>query len=162
MKRACIAIVDVTRARICEYNERNAAGHELTEIADLVSPGRRHIGAVFEEDIAGNRTGGGSTQKTSTDDHREAFIGQRDQKFAREVVGELDRLVKEGAFTHVVIVAGPRMLGELRKHDGVLRRDGLQIDEMDRDIAQLDSARVHDYLAQAGIIPPRARIAAAR
>jgi hypothetical protein len=44
----------------------------------------------------------------------------------------------------------------------VLRRDGLKLDEVDRDLAQLSNAQLHDHLAQLGIIPPRQRIAAAR
>lgn len=166
MKRACIAIVDATRARICEYDERSAAGHELNEIADLVSPGRRHVGEMFAEEVGGNRLGGGDTKahthQQATDDHRQAYVGQRDQKFARDIVAELDRIVREGAFTHVVVVAGPRMIGDLRRYDAVLRREGLQLDEVDRDLAQLGSAQIHDHLAQLGLIPPRQRIAAAR
>jgi protein required for attachment to host cells len=162
MKRACIAFVDVTRARICEYDDRKAAGHEMNEIADLVNPGRRHIAEVFEDEIGGNRSGGGGTQNTATDDHRQGFVGERDQKFARDIVGELDRIVREGSFTHLVVVAGPRMIGELRRYDAVLRRDGLKLDEVDRDIAQLSNAQLHDHLAAMGIIPPRQRIAAAR
>jgi Protein required for attachment to host cells len=162
MKRACIAFVDATRARICEYDERNAAGHEMNEIADLVSPGRRHIGEVFEDEIGGNRTGGGGSQSTATDDHRQHFVGQRDQKFARDIVSELERIVGERQLTHVVIVAGPRLLGDLRKYDAPLRREGLQLDEVERDIAQLSNAQLHDHLAQLGLIPPRQRIAAAR
>jgi protein required for attachment to host cells len=162
MKRACIAFVDATRARICEYDERNAAGHEMNELADLVNPGRRHISAVFEDETAGNRSGGGGMQSTATDDHRQGFVEQRDQKFAREVIGEIERLVAEKQFTHIVIVAGPKLLGDLRKYDAPLRRDGLHLDEVDSDIAQRSNAQLHDHLAQLGIIPPRQRIAAAR
>jgi protein required for attachment to host cells len=162
MKRACIAFVDATRARICEYDERNAAGHEMNEIADLVNPGRRHIAEVFEDETGGNRSGGGGSQNTATDDHRQGFVGQRDQKFARDVVTELERIVGERQLTHVVIVAGPRLLGDLRKYDAPLRRAGLHLDEVERDIAQLSNAQLHDHLAQLGIIPARQRIAAAR
>jgi protein required for attachment to host cells len=162
MKRACIAFVDATRARICEYDERNAAGHEMSEIADLVNPGRRHINAVFEDETGGNRSGGGGSQSTATDDHRQGFVGERDQKFAREVVTELERIIGERQLTHVVIVAGPRLLGDLRKYDASLRREGLQLDEVERDIAQLSNAQLHDHLAHLGLIPPRQRVAAAR
>jgi protein required for attachment to host cells len=165
--RACIAIIDATKARICEYDERNAAGHELTELTDLVNPGRRHVAAMFEDTEAGERQGGGNmagkgTHQQATDDHRQQFVNTRDDKFARDVVAEIDRIVRGGAFTHLVIVAAPHMLGEFRKHADVLRRDGLKLDEIDRDLGGMNDAQLHDYLAQAGIVAPRRRIAAAR
>jgi protein required for attachment to host cells len=134
----------------------------MNEITDLVNPGRRHINAVFEDETGGNRTGGGGSQSTATDDHRQHFVGERDQKFARDIVTELERIAGDRHLTHVVIVAGPRLLGDLRKYDAPLRRDGLQLDEVERDIAQLSNAQLHDHLAQLGIIAPRQRIAAAR
>ena len=74
----------------------------------------------------------------------------------------IERIVGERQLTHIVIVAGPRLLGDLRKYDAPLRREGLQVDEVERDIAQLSNAQLHDHLAQLGLIPPRQRIAAAR
>jgi len=165
MNRACIAIVDVTRARICEYDVRHAAGDELREIADLLNPGRRHLSEMFEESIPGERgsdLGTRTNHQRGTDDHRQQFVESRDHKFARDIVGELDRIVREGAYTNLVIVAGPRMLGELRRYDAPLRRDGLQLDEIERDLAWQSTAQLHDHLAQLGIIPRRQRIAAAR
>jgi protein required for attachment to host cells len=163
MKRACIAIVDVTRARICEYDERKAAGQELTEIADLVSPGRRHVGQLMKSELGGGRTGGlDGAHAQTTDDHRQGFVEKKDLLFAREIVGELDKVVRAGAFEHLVVVAGPRMLGELRKYDAPLQRDGLRIEVIERDLAWQTQAQLHDHLAQLGIIPPRQRVAAAR
>ena len=165
MNRACIAIVDVARARICEYDVRCPPGDELKEIADLVNPGRRHLGDNFEEAVPGERgsdLGVRSNHVQATNDHRTQFADSLDQKFAREIVGELERIVREGAFSNLVVVAGPRMLGELRKHDSSLRRDGLQLDEIERDLAWQSNAQLHDHLAQMGIIPPRQRLAAAR
>lgn len=165
--RACIAIIDSTKARICEYDERNAPGHELHEIYDLVNPGRRHIAEVFTDTEGGERLGGGNAQgvgthQQATDDHRQQAVNARDDKFAHLVIGEIDRIVRGGAFTHVVMIAAPHMLGELRKHADVLRRDGLKLDEIDRDLGSMNDAQVHDYLAHAGIVAPRRRIAAAR
>ena len=165
MNRACIAIVDVARARICEYDVRRSPGDELTEITDLVNPGRRHIGDNFEESVPGERgsdLGVRSNHQQATNDHRTQFAENRDGKFAREVVSELERIVREGAFSNLVVVAGPRMLGELRKHDGALRRNGLQLDEIERDLAWQSNAQLHDHLAQLGVIPARHRMAAAR
>jgi protein required for attachment to host cells len=160
--RACIAIIDSTRARICEYDERNAPGEELHEVSDKLNPGRRHIGEMFEQAQSGERTGSSAAHQQATDDHREGYVDVRDQKFAREVIEEIDRIVRGGAFTHVVVIAAPRTLGELRKYDSVLRRDGLKLEEIERDLGGLSDPQLHDHLAHAGILPSRKRIAAAR
>lgn len=160
--RACIAIIDSTRARICEYDDRNAPGQELHEIDDKVNLGRRHIGAMFEDSKSGERMGGQGGHQQATDDHRQGTVGERDQKFARSIVEEVDRIVRDGAFTHLVLVAPPHMIGELRKYDSVLRREGLKLDEIDRDLGGMGDAQIHDHLAHAGILPPRKRLAAAR
>jgi protein required for attachment to host cells len=160
--RACIAIIDSTKARICEYDERFAAGEEFHELAALTNPGRRHIGAVFEDEVGGSRDAANATHQQATDDHRQGYVETRDHKFARDVVGEIERIVREGSFGHLVIVAAPHMLGELRKYDAPVRRDDVKIDEYDRDLGGMNEARVHDHLAHAGIIPPRRRMAAAR
>lgn len=160
--RACIAIIDTTRARICEYDDTKAPGLELTEFLDIVNPGRRHLSAMFEDSEAGERQGGAGGHQQATDDHRQQFANSRDDKFARNVVAEVDRIVRGGAFTQVVIVAAPHILGELRKYDDCFRRDGLKLDEIDRDLVGMSDAQIHDYLAQAGIVAPRRRMAAAR
>lgn len=160
--RACIAIIDATKARICEYDERNAAGQEMTELIDIVNLGRRHLADAFVESEAGERQGGAGGHQQATDDHRQQFANSRDEKFAHEVVAQIDQIVRGRSYTHLVIVAAPHMLGELRKHGSVLRRDGLKLDEIDHDLVGMSDAQVHDYLAHAGIVAPRRRIAAAR
>jgi len=163
--RACIAIIDATRARICEYDDRNAPGQELHEIDDRVNPGRRHIGGVFTDTKGGERATdrGGTMHQQATDDHRTQAAENRDEKFARDLTTEIARIVRDGSFKHLVVVAAPHMLGEIRKHADALERDQeLKLDEVERDLGGLSDAEVHDHLAHAGILPPRKRLAAAR
>ena len=134
MKRACIAIVDATRARLYTYERADdeTAGTEsgaLHEVMDL--------------------------RARSTDDHRDAHAHQIDRRFARQVVAEIDRIAREHAFTRVVLVTSPAMLGELRGVTGALRRPELVVEYVARDLAQLSSPQIHDHLAQLSLIPPR-------
>ncbi len=76
---------------------------------------------------------------------------------ARDVIAELDQLVRAGNFEHVIVVASPSMLGALRRCDGVLHRGGIVVDEIPRDLAQLTSPQLHDHLAQLHVLPPRQR-----
>ena len=136
MKRACIAVVDAARARIYTYQNSpdRAPTEQLEERVDLVNPARRLRPVI--------------------DDH----VDETDAQFARDIVAELDRLVRDGAYAHVIVVASPKMLGELRRADGVLHRADLALDEVPRDLAKLTSPQLHDHLAARGIIPPRQRL----
>ena len=131
MKRACIAIVDAVRARVYTYQDETS--QVLREEVDLVNPGRRLYPSEDHDDM--------------------------DLKFAKVIVGELERIVRDGAYGHVIVVASPTMLGDLRKVDGVLHRADLVLDEIPRDLAKLTSPQLHDKLAELKLLPPRERLA---
>jgi protein required for attachment to host cells len=158
MKRACIAILDAARARIYTYDASDADGPAsdgaLHEELDLVNPGRRGH-ALFSTTKPGVKrmsSGGGVT-----DDHREAHLDQLERNFARQVVDEVGRLARERGFSRVLLVTPPKMLGELRKLDGALHRPGLTVEYVERDLAQLTPAQIHDHLASLQLIAPRPR-----
>ena len=148
MKRACIAVVDATRARIYTFQSspERAPVDQLEEHVDLVNPARRMRPAEL------------FSSATAFDDHREHHLDEMDAQFARDIVGEIERLVRDGAYAHVIVVASPKMLGELRRADGVLHRADIVLDEVPRDLAKLTSPQLHDHLASRGIIPPRQRL----
>jgi protein required for attachment to host cells len=153
VKRACIAVVDATRARLYTYEQDgDDPAHELREVADLSNPGRRLRPSELFSDSGGSQAPG-----RSFDDHREHNVDDKDLRFARDVVAELERLVRERAFEHVILVASPNMLGDLRKVDGVLHREGVVVDELPRDLSKLTSPQLHDHLASLKLLPPRQR-----
>ena len=167
MKRACIAIVDASRARLYTYDEENEPTSQLREIRDLVNPGRRlRASEMFSETRPSlghpGRPGLSREPGSTRDDHRDDHIDMMDMKFAKEIVAEIDRILKAGHYGHLIVVASPRMLGELRKANGVLKRNNLVVDEIPRDLAKLTSSQLHDHLASMELLPPRARLSLAR
>jgi protein required for attachment to host cells len=175
MKRACIAIVNAARARIYTYDEASQPGDELHETVDLVNPGRRlKAGDMFSETRpslatgslrrstpGGNRSDSGEPG-TTFDDHRDAHIDEMDNKFAKQIVDELDRIIQANRLMHLVLIAPPKMLGTLRKNNGVLHRDGLALDEITQDLTNLSAPALHDRLAALHLIPARQRLKMAR
>ena len=133
MKRSCIAVVDAARARLYTYQEGAEPGRDFCEIRDLVNAGRR-------------------------DDH----VANMDARFAKEVVEELIQIVSGEAYGHVILIASPKMLGELRKANGSLERNGMVVDEIPRDLANLSATQLHDHLASLDLIPGRQRLKIAR
>jgi protein required for attachment to host cells len=162
MNRACIAIIDATRARIYMYHQtpeddgaRSSPIGALHEVLDLVNPGRRGHDLFSTTKPGIKRAAPGSG---STDDHREAHFAELDRRFTRHVTEQIDRLARIQGYHHVLVVASPGMLGELRADDALDRPD-LTVEYIARDIAQLTSPQIHDHLARLRLVAPR-RLAA--
>jgi protein required for attachment to host cells len=162
MKRALIATVDAARARIYTYQEDAKPGSELREVQDLTNPGRRLPDReLFSESrpslspsgMVGPNVSGGPAK----DDHRDDHIAMMDTKFAKEIVEELDRIVRTEGYGHLILLAPPKMLGTLRKANGIFKRGGLAVDEVPRDLSNLTAAQLHDHLASLGMVPGRQR-----
>jgi len=158
MKRACIAVVDGASARIYLYNDGDGEKPTLTEVKDLANPGRRaRDEALFSETKPGVRAQSGG--RGSTDDHRDAHRAGWDAEFSEAVISEVDVYAKEQKLGHVILVASPKMLGHLRRFDVLLRKHGMVVDEIERDLARLTLPQIHDHLAAMHVIEPRARAA---
>jgi protein required for attachment to host cells len=162
MKRACIATIDAARAKLYTYQEDAQPGRELVEARDLTNPGRRlKDSEVFSESrpalkpsgLVGPDISGGP----GNDDHRDDHIAMMDQKFAKEIVQELDKLARTGGYGHLILIAPPKMLGALRKANGALKRSGVVVDELPNDLSNLTTAQLHEHLASQGMIPSRQR-----
>jgi hypothetical protein len=160
MKRACIAIVDATRARIYAYDYDRAAesqgvstavGGTLHQAIDLVNPARRGHDA-FSATRPGIKRGAPGTGPTGD---RGEHPDDLDRRFARQVVEEIDRISRERALDRVLLVATPAMLGELRGVDGSLQRPELLVEYVARDLARLTSPQIHDHLTQLRLVAPR-------
>jgi len=167
MKRACIVVVDAARARVYTYNEDGEPGLELREIRDLINAGRRmKQGEMFSEtrpslspsgQVGPNAVGG-----PAKDDHRDAHVARMDLEFAKEIVEELEKIIRAEPYGHLIFIAAPKMLGDLRKANGTLKRNGMVVDEIPRDLANLTATQLHDHLASLDMIPGRQRLKMAR
>jgi len=167
MKRACIAIVDAAHARLYTYQKLDGEPPLLHEVRDLVNPGRQ-VHGLFS-DSAARKPGvfGGANHAHAgghgtVDDHRFDHLAELEARFAKTVVAEIERVVNEEGYAHVILIAGPKMLGTVRKEHARLVRDGLVLDEVPQDLGWMTSAQLHDHLAAMSLIAPRQRVALAR
>jgi protein required for attachment to host cells len=156
MYRACIAIVDASRARLFTFERVagvDAPEEQLMEQSDLVNPGRRlRPSELFSDSGPGSsRTSG---LQYGLDDHRDAHIDELDTGFARDVIAEIERLLQSSGARRLILCSSPRMLGTLREVGRDLRRDGLAIDELPRDLVKLTPPQVRERLASYNLLPP--------
>lgn len=148
MQRTCVAIVDATRARLFMYerwSDPEGLHEQITESTDLVNPARHRPPHELFSDSGTTRAG---------DDHRDAHIDHMDEEFARAAIAEIVRAVGMTSCHRLVLCAGPRMLGTLRKLGTGLRRDGLVVSELAGDLVKLTAAQLRDHLAADGLLPP--------
>lgn len=177
MKRALIAVVDAARARLFAYEEGGDPREQLREVrvmanaartertGDLMSNTEVGRGLAADGPARGARGGQGTTrgyERSNPDDHRDDQIAMRDHKFAKAVVDEVNAFVNQDRFRRLILIAPPKMLGELRQVDGVLHRDDLAVDQISQDLTNFSTAQLHDHLSNMDLIPGRVRLAAVR
>jgi len=161
MYRACIAIVDATRARLFQFersSDPEGTHEQLTEVSDLVNPARRQRPSELFSDsgIGANHSG---QHGYTFDDHRDDHMARIDADFARSIAAELARLVTDA--DRLIICASPRMLGHLREVTRQLHRPDLILDEVPRDLVKLTPPQIREQLTSYGLLlpqPPRSPI----
>lgn len=155
MQRACIAIVDAAHARLYGF-DTEVDPSRLQELRDLVNPGRQAHGMFADSQSRASRHG-----HSTKDDHRTDHIAQLDDRFAKVIVDELDRVLTEYDFERVILVASPKMLGTLRAQSG-LPRSPVVVEEIPQNLSWMTTAQLHDHLAAMSLIQPRERMMAER
>jgi protein required for attachment to host cells len=163
MNRTCIAIVDASRARLFTFDRTQGGSgiHEqLVEQRDLVDPARPQRPS---EQLSDTPPGSSHTAglQDSFNDHR-AHADRLDAAFARAVVAEIEGLLRSSGARRLILCASPRMLGELRAAGNGLRREGLVIDELPRDLVKLTVPKIRERLGSYSLLPPLPRRAGLR
>lgn len=157
MYRACIAVVDASRARLFTYeraSDTEGLSEHLIEERDLVNLARRLRPVdLFSDSRPG--TGRIGNLQYGLDDHRDAHIEQLDAEFSRTVIGQLVDLLRANHAQRLILCASPNMLGELRNASADLRREDLAIDEVARDLVKLTPSQLRDRLTDYGLLPAR-------
>jgi protein required for attachment to host cells len=164
MNRTCIAIVDASRARLFTFDRTQGGSgiHEqLVEQRDLADPARRQRPSeqLSDRPPGSSRPGG---LQDGFDDHRDAHTDQLDAAFARAVVAEIEGLLRSSGARRLILCGSPRMLGELRAAGNSLRREGLLIDELPRDLVKLTVPKIRQRLGSYSLLPPLPRRAGLR
>ncbi len=164
MIRACIVAADAARARLFTFEEFDAPEgvktQELREEKTLVDPARRRRPSELFSDSRPGLDRAPSGRGFAVDDHRDASRRQMDRIFAGEIARAIEEQTRAHGCTRLIVAASPRMLGMLREL-APLAPSGIELSEIDRDLAHLSRAQLHDHLAARGLLPPRERIAAA-
>jgi protein required for attachment to host cells len=163
----CLVVADAARARLYTYDPpADPFGDRidvLHERADLVNVDARMTAGERLSDTRPGTAYSPTGLGFGLDDHREDNRRRHDRLFADEIAARVEALVAETSCSRVVVVASPRMLGMLRPAvKAIARLRDLDIDDLALDLTNESTPRLHDHLAELGVLPARERAGIAR
>ncbi|MFT5325011.1 MAG: anti-anti-sigma factor [Planctomycetaceae bacterium] len=139
-----IVVADRAIARI--FEQCGGSDSELQAVSTLRHPQSRERMSDGVTDGPGSFRGGGITGSESGDqkqDHRHHTA----EDFAREVAAHLDEARQRGQFGHVILVAAPLFLGELRNALSP-PLSHLVEHELAKDYTHLDGATISKHISE--------------
>jgi protein required for attachment to host cells len=160
--RLCLVVADAARARLYTYDpppdpfgDRVDVLHERADLVNVearLTPNQRLSDS--RPGTAYSPTGLGF----GLDDHREENRRDHDRRFADEIAAQLETLVVETGCSRVAVFAPPRMLGILRPAiAAIARHRDLDVEDFTLDLTKEATPRLHDHLAELGVLPARER-----
>ena len=168
MTKVGIITADAARARFITAeildDQDNEGSPRLLEHAALDNPlGERRQREEFSDRASRKPSGAGQRGVSpATDDHRERHEQEDERRFAQRIVEEAQRFVSTHHPATLVLAAGPRLLGVLRKEVGDRQWHGLELHELADDLSGQPLPKLRDALARRGILPesrlPRAGV----
>ena len=114
MDRTWVVVANAARARLCEFNPRDAS---LTELQDFVHAAGRQKGSALATDRPGHTEKGQASVRTSFEPHTEVHHKEREH-FARELARQLDDAIAQRHCPALALIASNPFLGELKAQLG--------------------------------------------
>ncbi|PWG60991.1 host attachment protein [Spiribacter halobius] len=157
MSEYCVVVAEGARARFFTLERPDLpeleGGPDLMEHLSLANPRHRaHDSKVYADARSGrNRTPGG--QGHAYDEHRDGHDAEMEHRFARDIARQLDGLARSNGTRRVILCAEKRMLGFLR--NGLPELPGVEIREVQKDLAKLGPRELQEHLARDGLLPRR-------
>ena len=130
------------------------SGPKLVERAELFNPEKE----IARRDLyADSKIGRGRAPHGGPshgyDDHRSQHEDELERRFARKVLEKTRRVAEANKARCVMLVAPARMLGLLRQHLDIIRKRGMEVHGLAKDMTKFSPKQIHDYLAREQLLP---------
>jgi protein required for attachment to host cells len=89
----------------------------------------------------------------ASDDHRDRHHAEDARRFAQQIVAALQRFAHDQTPARLLLAAGPRMLGVLRRELAKEGPKGLARQEVDEDLAGKSLPEIREVLERRGLLP---------
>jgi protein required for attachment to host cells len=148
MTTTWIVAADSSRARILQV----AGRRQLVEVENLMNPEGRLHNREINTDAKGRFAGPDRPGGHSSDDE-ERTVEHYNELFAKRVAGYLDKARNDQRYERLVLVAAPKILGQLRKELGK-EVEKLVVDQLDKDLAWFNAREIEQYFAKGSARAP--------
>ena len=91
------------------------------------------------------------------DDHRSKHDEEFDRRFARKVLKRASSIAQANQARYVVLVAPANMLGLLRQELDIIRKGGMKVHILTKDMTKFSPKKIHNHLAKVKVLPPHKR-----
>lgn len=158
MAKVAIIAADAARARFITaeiFEDSDTEGSpRLLEHAALNNPlGESRQHEEFSDRPSRKPSGAGPRGASpATDDHRERHEQEDERRFAQRIIEEAQRFVGVHHPGKLVIAAGPRLLGVIRKEIGDRHWQGLEVHELAEDLSGQPLPKLRHALTRRGIL----------
>ena len=158
MGNYCVVVASGAQARFfilepAEFPELGI-GPNLVERGDLINPEKEIARRDLYTDSKmgrGRAPHGGPSH--GYDDHRSQHEDEFDRRFARKVLEKTGRVAEANKARCIVLVASAPILGLLRQHLDIIRKRGMEVHGLAKDMTKFSPKQVHDYLAREQLLP---------
>jgi len=162
MSDYCVIVTGGTHARFftlepVEFPELES-GPRLIECGKIVNPEKEIAGRDLYADSKmgrGHAPHGGPAH--GYDDHRSKHDEEFDRRFARKVLKRASSIAQANQARYVVLVAPANMLGLLRQELDIIRKGGIKVHILTKDMVKFPPKKIHDHLAKVQVLPPHKR-----
>ena len=148
MTTTWIVAADSSRARILQV----AGRRQLVEVENLMNPEGRLHNREINTDAKGRFAGPDRPGGHSSDDE-ECTVEHYNELFAKRVAGYLDKARNDQRYERLILVAAPKILGQLRKELGK-EVEKLVVDQLDKDLAWFNAREIEQYFAKGSARAP--------
>jgi protein required for attachment to host cells len=159
MSQFLVAVIDGTRARFFTLEQAEVpeyeSGPNLIERGDMVNPAKELAGKELWANVKTGRNRGAGNQAHGYDDRRDSHLGEFGRRFAGAIAEEIAQLKNGHQVSRLVLVAEPQILGFVRDAINAHSVNGVQIDELAKDLSKLKPLDLHEYLASKALLPAR-------
>jgi hypothetical protein len=118
----------------------------------------------FQEMVTDSKTGRGAAPQGGSvhgyDDKRDQHLDELRRRFAVKVLDQIRRLAKTDRVRTVILAASSRMRRFLYPDIETLERQGIRIHKLSKNMINFAPQKIHEYLAQEGIVPHKKRVMA--
>ncbi|VEP18715.1 Host attachment protein [Hyella patelloides LEGE 07179] len=157
MGKFAVAVINGTQARFFTLDSAATSEYEsspnLIEHKCLVNSTRELHGQELWANTKTGRNKGSNGQAHGYDDHRQNHEIEFEKRFANKISSAMGNLIQIHQARHLVIVAEPQILGMMREAMTDSLFKNLNVHEVAKDICNLKSNQIHDYLAKKELLP---------